>query len=822
MFSRMTQHPFLTAAGVLAGPASTLGAYAYASRLSKYSNLTYKGPQSAATPVSDPAAVAAAQRKAESDALDDAAVRSYQSSLGPEYRLHKAERELSKLGEVDKYSTREKVAARQGIEHDIEVAKADVKAAEQQKSVVEHLRKSKAEAAESALYPYGRLRADQKLIEFSGLPTTTPAQVEAMRATLQPELVTEVRKNLRNAGLWAPTFGIGIDGRLAVTSDYGGKFIGHDARQIVAEKDHGASAEAVAKIREFELALKQSGADLREQTTAMREIQAETRRNEESAGIAGVTLRRTGAADTIANRLEAERQIAQIKMNAANEEWETAKSIAASKVDQEDALEALRIKHEGEVAAVQQQFAQEQANELRRQTDEIKNSAQGLLHTLFTSPGQFSKSLGTTLRDATLKPIENGLSEQLARTLHPMIFGADGKGGISGALGGMFGGSKLAPIGTASDPVNVMVVGGGWNISGGAANTPFWGAGNFGGPVGIGTGNGIGTGGDGGWFGGGTNSPGGTPGFAPGSIGLGGGGNGSGTAGGWGGLLGGLKGNIDWGGITRGDTGTAGPDDGSGTPGKDGGSGITGVNGMFGTLLAAGGLALAKNGLLGNSRGTASGALQGALGGAMVGFKFGGPLGAAIGGAIGLGIGVGEILAGVESPRHEAIRLVKQRYHIDISNSMADQIVALAKQSYGGTISIAVSSPEVRNMLGLYAAGTGQAGAFPQSASSPHGASFVESGGRLAQQSVYQYGNAYAYQSSVPIYGGGNPGVLPGGGGGGQQISLNISGSDAASFMTGQFVTPSFVAQQSAAAARASNGRVQQAMILSQPGSIVS
>ncbi|HEY6272616.1 MAG TPA: transglycosylase SLT domain-containing protein [Terriglobales bacterium] len=244
------------------------------------------------------------------------------------------------------------------------------------------------------------------------------------------------------------------------------------------------------------------------------------------------------------------------------------------------------------------------------------------------------------------------------------------------------------------------------------------------------------------------------------------------------------------------------------------------------------GMPLAMAGITGQLRGTGGGIAETAGGGALVGAGIGTmimpglgtAIGAGIGAVAGAGIGLGEMLAGVESPRHEAIRLVKQIYHIGINNATADSIVNIANQSYGGRVGVAVRSPEVRHMLGLYAAGTGQANQFQPGLNEPHGASLVESGGTLYQQATYQYGNAYTYASSLPVYGNtpGQPTHNLGapGGGGNLSLSLNVGGASAAAFMTGQVVTPDVVQQQYASAMYGSTGRVGQALMLSQPGSI--
>src|ERR1019366_6484389 len=94
-------------------------------------------------------------------------------------------------------------------------------------------------------------------------------------------------------------------------------------------------------------------------------------------------------------------------------------------------------------------------------------------------------------------------------------------------------------------------------------------------------------------------------------------------------------------------------------------------------------------------------------------------------------------------------------------------------------------------------AGVGQSLAAP----------LVEQGGKLYQQASYQDGQAHVYASNIPTLGGIVAGTYPtpggpntAGGSGATYLSLNISGNDAANFMTGQFVTPQFVTDQAMAA----------------------
>jgi hypothetical protein len=178
---------------------------------------------------------------------------------------------------------------------------------------------------------------------------------------------------------------------------------------------------------------------------------------------------------------------------------------------------------------------------------------------------------------------------------------------------------------------------------------------------------------------------------------------------------------------------------------------ISGMSGMAGAAVFTGGSMLAQQGLLASSRGTWAGVGEGALGGAMIGFSVGGPIGALIGGAIGAGIGLGEKLFGVETPENEAKRLVKQIYGLSINDTTAKQIAALAKQSYGGQVSVAVRSSEGRQLLQLYAESTGQKSML--FLNDPHSVNLTQTGGALYQQAVYNNGTPYIYSSNLPVMG---------------------------------------------------------------------
>ena len=107
--------------------------------------------------------------------------------------------------------------------------------------------------------------------------------------------------------------------------------------------------------------------------------------------------------------------------------------------------------------------------------------------------------------------------------------------------------------------------------------------------------------------------------------------------------------STDWGGFSRNDKGS-----------------ITGMHGVAGAAVFAGGTMLAERGLMGSGAGTWGGVAEGTAGGAAIGFTMGGPLGAAIGAGVGLGIGLGEKAFGVKSLQQTAHDDIKSVYGVDI------------------------------------------------------------------------------------------------------------------------------------------------------------
>jgi hypothetical protein len=483
-----------------------------------------------------------------------------------------------------------------------------------------------------------------------------------------------------------------------------------------------------------------------------------------------------------------------------------------------------------------------------RQKESIARPAESLLTTLFTHPQNFGRQLSTTLQGAALSPITHGLASMIAQAGAPILYGPGGQGGMSGMIHGMFsggGGTAGTPDTSLQIPPGVVLEGGG---DSGMASIPY--------PEFL-------------MGGGGMNN--GVP-FSPfmdpmlafkgGGFAAGGGNYSRGTVGGGGGLLqmfGGGTARRFGGGFNlsalRQNFFNSGKIFTGGGNNLDVGSDATTasqIGGWQGTaagiLTSPGaaaletgiGMPLATAGIFGNNRGTSTGVAQSILGGALTGAGIGTmvlpgigtAIGAGIGAAVGLGISAGEMLAGVVAPWRKAQELVKQRYGVTIDQTTGQHIADLANQKYGGNISVAVQSPDVRQMLQLYAAATGQRNNAVLSSTTPHAASLVEQGGTLYQQATYQFGSPYEFPSKLPTLGGPNgvniwPNPGPGTSNnnppsqGPVALTLNVGDKGATDFFTGNVVNPDYVQATWATAQLGSNGRSQNSALMQAPGQII-
>lgn len=268
------------------------------------------------------------------------------------------------------------------------------------------------------------------------------------------------------------------------------------------------------------------------------------------------------------------------------------------------------------------------------------------------------------------------------------------------------------------------------------------------------------------------------------------------------------------------------------TAGTDMGGGVgiarQGLGGNLAAISKSSGFALLGGiaALDGIHRGGVLGTLEAAGGGAMVGFKYGGPIGAAIGAAIGGGIAAFKSIFGDD--RGHVKKLVKQVYGMDINNPTADAIIQIAKQKYGGQHDLAIRSPEVRELLRLYAQTMGDKAAQEKFvADKVHSASLIESGGRLYQGAVYDNGSAYSYSSPLSVYGGMQtsplPTYAPNQGVNIGSLSLSVNGQSASNLLAGQVATvatPGFIQSRSLAASQSSIGRSQQTNLTLSPSAL--
>jgi hypothetical protein len=179
-----------------------------------------------------------------------------------------------------------------------------------------------------------------------------------------------------------------------------------------------------------------------------------------------------------------------------------------------------------------------------------------------------------------------------------------------------------------------------------------------------------------------------------------------------------------------------------------------GVYGAKGGGLLLGGGVLAADGL---RRGGLTGLAETTAGGALIGAKFGGPIGALIGAAA--GAIAGTIRLFIKGAEEKAISKIKDAYKLNIDKSMATQIVAIAKQNYGGNLDVAIRSQSVRDLLQLYAMSTGQNFGVQQQI---RAVSLSETSSGLTQNALYENGKPISFAGLLPVSGGLSTTPIPG------------------------------------------------------------
>jgi hypothetical protein len=336
--------------------------------------------------------------------------------------------------------------------------------------------------------------------------------------------------------------------------------------------------------------------------------------------------------------------------------------------------------------------------------ESLKHQAGGVFDALLQKSQSVWSAIGNSFKTAILTAIKDVVTSRVAATLMYLFTGqrvtfagggaGSGGGGILGGLGGMLGVGAIPVFGGT----------GGGPIPGGSV---------------------------GGW---------GTPPFIPACAGVAGGA----TRGGlfnWGGMVGGWKDAL-----TR--LGNIGfrpkrwrvDELGNMTKIAD----ARGIGGWQGGALLAGGGLLALEGL---RRGGWSGVGMTTAGGALIGAKFGGPLGSAIGAIAGFAAGIARMF--IKGAEEKAKEKIKALYGVDIQDKgVLKQIVDTAKSAFGGNLDMAIRSPQIRDLIQLYAMTTGQnPKGMPQSVTP---LSLAQTGGGLYQQSQYQNGTPLSGLAGLP------------------------------------------------------------------------
>jgi hypothetical protein len=229
----------------------------------------------------------------------------------------------------------------------------------------------------------------------------------------------------------------------------------------------------------------------------------------------------------------------------------------------------------------------------------------------------------------------------------------------------------------------------------------------------------------------------------------------------------------------------------------------------------AGGL-LALDGL---RRGGYAGLAETTAGGAMIGYKFGGPLGAAIGAVAGAVAGIVRLF--VKGAVDKAKEKIKALYGVDISDKgVLQQIVDTAKSAFGGNLDLAIRSPQIRDLIQLYAMSTGQKPTGMPGTVTP--VSLVETGGSLFQAPSYSNGTPLPGLSGLPGLDQIGAGTASGGG-----LVIQLDGPATTALLRGEAVqaiadNPRVVQSAAMAATKSNASRREMTALQLSPGTITA
>jgi hypothetical protein len=231
---------------------------------------------------------------------------------------------------------------------------------------------------------------------------------------------------------------------------------------------------------------------------------------------------------------------------------------------------------------------------------------------------------------------------------------------------------------------------------------------------------------------------------------------------------------------------------------------------------AMGGAMLAMDGL---RRGGYAGMAEDTAGGAMIGYKFGGGLGAAIGGGIGALAGIVRLF--IKGATEKTKDKIKALYGVDISDKgVLKQIVDMTKSEFGGNIDMAIRSPQIRDLIQLYAMTTGQKTTGMPGTVTP--LSLVETGGSLFQSPQYNNGAPLPALGDLPGLDRIGAGTPSGGG-----LVIQLDGPATTALLQGQAVqaitnNPRLVQSASMAATKSNANRRELTSLQLSPGTLTS
>jgi hypothetical protein len=231
---------------------------------------------------------------------------------------------------------------------------------------------------------------------------------------------------------------------------------------------------------------------------------------------------------------------------------------------------------------------------------------------------------------------------------------------------------------------------------------------------------------------------------------------------------------------------------------------------------AIGGALLAMDGL---RRGGKLGVAETSAGGAMIGYKYGGPWGALIGGIAGAVAGVVRLF--VKGATEKTKDKIKALYGVDISDKgVLKQIVDMTKSEFGGNIDMAIRSPQIRDLIQLYAMTTGQKTTGMPGTVTP--LSLVETGGSLFQSPQYNNGTPLPALGGLPGLDRIGAGTVSGGG-----LVLQLNGPATTALLRGEAVqvitnNPRLVQSASMAATKSNANRRELPSLQLSPGTLTS